>query len=151
MPGNLVKDFSRFIKETISRGSGVSHQEQPTTDKKGGSPVDEFQKRNRGGGMRINFERTGGFTGMHLAVEVMTESLTPEEADKLETLVESSRFFDLPEMLQAQTGMGDRFQYKVTVERGDRNHTVETSESAAPEELQRLIEHLTNVARTHRI
>jgi len=101
--------------------------------------------------MRINFERTGGFLGMRLAVEVMTETLTPEEADELETLVERARFFDLPAMLSAQTGQADRFQYKVTVEKGEQFHTVETSESAAPETLQPLIEHLTSAARTRRV
>jgi len=100
--------------------------------------------------MRINFERTGGFMGMRLAVEVQTERLTSTEAEELETLVESARFFDLPAILKPQTGSADRFQYKLTVERGDQFHTVETSESAAPENLQPLIERLTYVARSQR-
>lgn len=87
---------------------------------------------------------------MRLAVEVVTESLPPEEANELETLVEKARFFDLPSILKAQTRGADRFQYRLTVERGDQFHTVVTSDGATPEELQLLIDHLTNVARTQR-
>jgi Emfourin len=100
--------------------------------------------------MRINFERTGGFMGMHLAVEVTTETLPPAEANELETLVDSAHFFDLPSSFKPSTGGADRYQYKLTVERGDQFHTVETSESATPENLQPLIEHLTKVARSRR-
>jgi hypothetical protein len=100
--------------------------------------------------MRINFERTGGFLGMRLAVELMTDSLSPEEAEELELLVEKARFFDLPAILTSQTGGADHFQYRLTVERGDQFHTVVTSESATPEDLQPLIERLTNAARAQR-
>ena len=101
--------------------------------------------------MRINFERTGGFLGMRLAVEVMTESLTPAEANELEMLVDGAHFFDLPPILKPQTEGVDRFQYVLTVEKGDQLHTVETSESATPEPLQPLIDHLTDAARSQRI
>jgi hypothetical protein len=100
--------------------------------------------------MRINFERTGGFLGMHLAVEVLTETLTPAEADEMETLVEGAHFFDLPPVLKPKSEGMDRFQYKLTVERGDQFHTVETSESAAPEPLQPLIDLLIEAARSQR-
>jgi hypothetical protein len=101
--------------------------------------------------MRINFERTGGFMGMRLAVEVMTEALTPAEADELESLVEGAHFFDLPPVLKPPMEGADRFQYRLTVERGDQNHTVETSENAAPEHLQPLLNRLTEAARSQRI
>lgn len=100
--------------------------------------------------MRINFERTGGFMGTHLAVELLTDQMAPAEANELETLVDSSQFFDLPPVLKAPPGGADRYQYKLTVERGDQFHTVETSESATPQTLQPLIEHLTKVARSQR-
>lgn len=143
MPGNVLKDFTKLIKETFSRGLGASHsQESSGQDEKGTG---------RGGGMRINFERTGGFMGMHLALEVTTETMTPAEADELEMLVESARFFDLPAILEPGTEGVDQFQYKVTVERGNQFHTVETSDSATPEDLQPLIERLTHTARSQRI
>jgi hypothetical protein len=101
--------------------------------------------------MRINFERTGGFLGTRLTVEVLTETLTPAEADEMELLVEGAHFFDLPPVLKPSTEGMDRFQYKLTVERGAQFHTVETSESAAPEHLQPLIDLLTDAARNQRI
>ena len=101
--------------------------------------------------MRIQFERTGGFMGMHLEVEVLTETLSPAEADELETLIDGAHFFDLPPVLKPPTEGADRFQYKLTVEKGDQFHTVETSESASSEQLQLLIERLTVVARSQRL
>jgi hypothetical protein len=143
MPGNVLDDLRKFFRETFSRGSGESPvQVTASLGEKGTIPS---------GGMRINFERTGGFMGTRLAVEVMTESLPQDEAIELETLVESARFFELPEILPAQAGMSDSFQYKVTVVKGDQLHTVETSEGAAPVELQPLIQHLTDVARAQRL
>lgn len=143
MPGNVLDDIKNFFRETFSRGSRESsEQDSASLTEKGLSP---------GGGMRINFERTGGFMGMHLAVEVTTETLPQEEAKELETLVESARFFELPATLPAQAGMSDSFQYKVTVVKGELFHTVQTSEGAAPVELRPLIQHLTDVARTQRI
>jgi hypothetical protein len=142
MPGNVIDDIRKFFRDTFSRDSGVSAgQDSAGLGEKGLTPS----------GMRINFERTGGFMGARLAVELMTESLPQEEAKELETLVESARFFELPAILPAQTGTGDAFQYKVTVEKGEQFHTVEASEGSAPVELQPLIQHLTDVARAHRI
>jgi hypothetical protein len=101
--------------------------------------------------MRIYFERTGGFLGMRLAVEVMTESLSSAEAEEMEALVESAHFFDLPSILKPPTEGADRFQYKLSVERGEEFHTVETSDSATPQDLQPLIERLTEAARSQRL
>ena len=88
---------------------------------------------------------------MRLAVEVMTESLSPAEAEEMEALVESAHFFDLPSILRPPTQGADRFQYKLSVERGDEFHTVETSDSATPQDLQPLIERLTEAARSQRL
>jgi hypothetical protein len=66
-------------------------------------------------------------------------------------LVEGAHFFDLPPVLKPPVEGADRFQYRLTVERGKQFHTVETSESAAPEQLQPLLDRLTDAARSQRI
>jgi hypothetical protein len=97
--------------------------------------------------MRIYMERSGGFMGRKVRTAVDTSALPAEEAHNLHEMVDETHFFELPPVLEDGEGV-DRFQYKVTVETMERRHTVETSEVAAPVELQMLLRRLTLLART---
>ncbi len=96
--------------------------------------------------MRIYFERTGGFLGNSLVTAVDMTSLSAEEAQSLQQLIDQTQFFELPTDLDGK-GMADAFQYTLTVEDTNRKHTVHTSDEAAPDELQPLIRRLTLLAR----
>ncbi len=97
--------------------------------------------------MKIQFERTGGVAGLRLTATVHSGTLSPEEARKVQEMVQEARFFELPStLLPAQPG-ADRFQYKVTVETKERRHTVEIAEGAAPPRLRPLLDWLTAQAR----
>ena len=47
-------------------------------------------------------------------------------------------------------GGADRFQYEITVEDGNQTHTIAAGESAVPNHLQPLVQHLERLARTRR-
>ncbi len=94
--------------------------------------------------MLIYFERTGGFAGMSTAVRLNTDSLPPEEARKLQEMVDAAGFFNLPEKFPAPTRGADYFVYRLTVESEGRKHTVEVSEPAVPAELRPLLQSLMN-------
>jgi hypothetical protein len=98
--------------------------------------------------MRITFERSGGFAGMLFRTSIDTVSLSKEEADKLQKMVAEAGFFDLPGELSSPSPGADQFQYKVSIEEGDRRHTVETSDQAAPDSLRPLLRELTIRARS---
>ena len=100
--------------------------------------------------MRIQFERTGGIAGMHIAATVETESLPPDEAQSLHDLVKAARFFDLPAVIEPPQSGADQFKYKLTVESEGRQHTVEVGDASAPETLQPLLRRLTVLARAPR-
>jgi len=100
--------------------------------------------------MKIEFERTGGFTGIPLAVELNTGKLPKEEARELEALIQGIEFFSLPKSLVSPMPEADQFLYRVTVQKGLRKHTIEVSESAAPETLQPLLQRLMEAARANR-
>jgi hypothetical protein len=100
--------------------------------------------------MRVHFERTGGMAGMRLAATIDGEDLAPDERAQLEELVTAVDFFALPERLTAPSSGADRFQYRVTVERGDRRHTVLIGEAAAPPALRPLLEWLVRALRGRR-
>ena len=101
--------------------------------------------------MRIYFERSGGFTGIILAVELDTSRLPNEEARQLEDMVASLDFFKLPEQFTSPNPGVDRFEYKITVSKGFRRHTVLVSESVTPEAMRPLLETLQTAARTQQL
>ena len=98
--------------------------------------------------MRIQFERSGGFAGMHITATFDTDSLPPEEGDRLREMVEAADFFNLPPTSATRTAGADQFQYKVTVEAEGRQHTVETGDATAPDTLSPLLRRLTVLARS---
>jgi hypothetical protein len=100
--------------------------------------------------MLIEFERTGGFSGMRLATIVDTASLARDEAQVLHNLVADAGFFDLPGHIERADTGADRFQYALTVQASGQQHTVEVGESAIPDALRPLIDKLTTLARSGR-
>ena len=99
--------------------------------------------------MRIQFERTGGFAGIRLAVNLTDADLPEDEWQALQSALQQAGFFELPPKI-AGGGQPDRFTYQVTVESETRSHTVELSEDAIPEKVQPLIQQLNLLARKHR-
>lgn len=100
--------------------------------------------------MKISLERHGGFAGIRLATQMDTASMDPGEAHQVQEMVAAADFFNLPAVLLPSKPRPDEFQYTLTVETGDRHHTVKVSESAAPPALQKLLQYLTGVAKTRR-
>lgn len=97
--------------------------------------------------MRMTFERTGGFAGMSLTKVVDTTTLPAEQANQLRRLVDAADFFHLPATLTAKTSQPDRFEYRVTIQQNNQQHTIVVSEQAVPSTLKPLIEWLMAAAR----
>jgi hypothetical protein len=100
--------------------------------------------------MRIEFERTGGFTGIPLKLKVQVDALPVEEAQQLRCLVAEAHFFDLPPELASLAPAADQFQYQITVEDAGRTHSVRATETAVPASLWPLVRQLTTMARRMR-
>ena len=98
--------------------------------------------------MQIHFERSGGFAGMRVTATINTDTLSPDDAQKLHEMMDAADFFNLPSVIRAPTRAADSFQYKVTVTDHGQQHTVETGESAASVELRSLLRQLTILARS---
>lgn len=93
--------------------------------------------------MRIVFERTGGFAGRKIQGSIDSSMLPVAEARRLTRLIEQSRFFELPPVLEPAHPAADRFSYRVTVESEQGRHTVEASEAAVPSPMRPLLDYLT--------
>ncbi|MBD2344093.1 protealysin inhibitor emfourin [Anabaena subtropica] len=92
--------------------------------------------------MRVFLERTGGFAGISKRINVDTNKLPQQEAEKLCQLVAAADLFQLPQQIISSYGQRDRFQYQMTIEDNGQQHTVIVSEAALSSNLKTLIEWL---------
>ena len=100
--------------------------------------------------MRIDFERTGGFSGMRLAATLDTATLPPDQASTLAGLIAEAHFFDLPAQIPAPPQAADQFHYHVTIEAEGKRQVVDVDEGAASPALQALLQQLALLARSAR-
>lgn len=98
--------------------------------------------------MKIRFERSGGFAGMTMSVDIDANALSDVEREALMTHVSNAEFFALPATIDdpATTG-ADRYSYRITIESNDRSHTVQCTDGSAPASLAPLLGWLNNSAR----
>ena len=91
--------------------------------------------------MKIFFERTGGFAGVHNKVEIDTEKISKKEQQEIMDRVDKSSFFTLPAKSKP-TSIIDGFHYEIRIENG-KKHTIKRSDGAIEEKLKPLFEFLT--------
>jgi|WetSurMetagenome_2_1015567.scaffolds.fasta_scaffold283169_2 hypothetical protein len=92
--------------------------------------------------MRVVFERTGGFAGIKVEGSLDSSSLTVPQARRLQTLLKKSGFFELPSVLESANTGADHFNYRVTVESEEGQHTVEAIDIALPASMRPLLNFL---------
>ncbi|HMA04955.1 MAG TPA: protealysin inhibitor emfourin [Methanomicrobiales archaeon] len=92
--------------------------------------------------MIIHLVRSGGFGGIRREVRIETLSLTREEREPLERMVGETGFFTLPEKFPRPARGADFFIYTITVDDGNRRHTVEVAQPSVPEGLRPLVREL---------
>jgi len=98
----------------------------------------------------ITFERTGGVVGNDLHLDLDLDTLPKDEAQHLLKLIEEADFFRISEH-PASTAQftPDEFKYTVLVDTGEKTHTVHTSDSTMPKNLQPLTKELTMMKILH--
>jgi hypothetical protein len=96
--------------------------------------------------MHVKIQRTGGFAGLTTTKSIDTASLPAPEIDRLEQMLESAHFFELPALIPS-TPQPDRFEYQITVERNGEKHSVTAAEPALPAELKPLVDWLMGVGK----
>jgi len=97
--------------------------------------------------LRIYYERSGGFAGISVKVNLDTNVLPLETAHGIVEALSAARFFELPEILLQSTRRADQFVYHLVVDDGDRQHTVEMDDSSVPTSLQPILRQLNLLAR----
>lgn len=93
--------------------------------------------------MKIYFEQSGGILGIDSNISIDIDYLSPDEASKLQQLVEDAKFFELPEESpESPQHSADYFEYKITIEAKDRKHDVKTTDITMQSNLAPLIRYL---------
>lgn len=100
--------------------------------------------------MRIYYQRVGGFAGMRLSTTLEDQNLEEEEIHALQAEIEQAGFFNLPARLISPAGGLDRFEYHITVEWDQQQHSITVGEAAMPDSLRPLVEHLDQLRRAQR-
>jgi emfourin len=95
---------------------------------------------------RIKFERTGGFAGIRFAADIALADMPQEQAQQINDLLDELDFEKLPEQITGNPQMADGFTYSITLVTEKYEHTVTTSDTAAPQEMEPLLEILTQIA-----
>ena len=103
--------------------------------------------------MKIHLERSGGFAGMIMSTTVDTDTLSSNEANELQDLIKKSRFFNLSSQSLEETssktkkGAADYFIYKITIQNGNKEHTIECDDLSMPPNLKTLVNFLVKNSR----
>lgn len=95
---------------------------------------------------QINFKRTGGVMGREIETNIDLNELPAGEAQQLMQMITETNFFNIPQNLIEST-VPDEHEYIITVEAGNTHHTIQTSDSTAPESLRPLLEKLSQFAK----
>mgnify|MGYP006957791259 CR=1 FL=1 len=103
---------------------------------------------------RIKFERTGGFAGIRFAADINLDDMPQDQAQQILGLLSDVDFTNLPEQILGSQQVPDGFTYSITVVSEKQEHTVTTSDTAAPDNMEpllSLLSLLTQVARQQMI
>jgi len=95
--------------------------------------------------LRIDFARSGGFAGLTFETSVDVEQLPPEERAEAERLVCAVEAGSPPESTPAGV---DRFQYDLTITRGDDSTQFSVGENELTPELKALADWLLERAKS---
>lgn len=95
---------------------------------------------------KINFKRSGGLMGQQVDTDIDLNELPDAEAQELMQLIAETSFFNIPQNMIGHT-TPDEYEYVVTVEAGNSHHTIQTSDTNAPDSLRPLLDRLSQLSR----
>ena len=96
----------------------------------------------------IHFERKGGALGREIVTDIDLNEVPSDEMQEIMNLIMATNFFDIPQNLIARA-VPDEYEYTIGVDAGNSHHTIQTTDSSAPESLRPLLEKLTMLAKAN--
>ena len=99
--------------------------------------------------MRIIFDRTGGFAGLKISMDLELSNLDAAQAENLLDLIKATDFFNVPEP-ENSLGFQDGFQYSITIKGEEKERTIHANDRSMTDWLRPMIDELTRIARSYR-
>ena len=107
--------------------------------------------------MKIHLERSGSFAGMTSSITVDTKALAPNDANELQTLIHKSNLFERSAKsaqhaptpntkTKTKKGAADYFTYKITIQNGDKERSMECNDINMQAEIKGLVDFVTKHA-----
>ena len=100
--------------------------------------------------MRIWFERSGGFAGLHLSTDFDLDDLDEDDANQIKNLIDEADFFEMPDIFESTSAAPDQYSYTIKVESKKGVKIITVADAAAPDNLQELINILNRLMRKRR-
>jgi hypothetical protein len=97
--------------------------------------------------LTIEFERTGGFTGIPVRVILNGGLLPPDEFLSVQQMIENAGFFHLSSHEMHKNTGTDQFWYRIAVTTSRQKHEIVIAEKQVPENLRPLIRYLSQRVR----
>lgn len=95
----------------------------------------------------IWFERSGGFTGIPVKVEINSDTLSAEDQVKLRQLIDESNFLDIQDIDSLPKDLPDQFYYQLTIESSGKKRSAGFTDMNVPDDLRQLINYLVRMGR----
>jgi hypothetical protein len=95
----------------------------------------------------IDFERSGGVTGMILHVSIDSHSLSRDEQEELDRLLTEAGIPEIIKEIPFREPSPDQFTYRLTIQQGEKQHFFQLDEKQIPPSVQPLMRFLTQKSR----
>jgi hypothetical protein len=100
--------------------------------------------------LHIDFERSGGFSGIPDRIILEGSLLSPGELEEVRQLIEQADFFSLQARDGSEKSIPDQFLYRITVKTMEFSHTLIIYEQEVTTHLRPLIRFLSGKTRRGR-
>ena len=97
---------------------------------------------------KIHYEQRGGVVGRETVTDIDLNEVPGEEAQDIMRLISEANFFDFPQNL-IERAAPDEYEYTIRLDAGNTHHTIQTSDSNAPESLRPLLAKLSALAKAN--
>lgn len=95
--------------------------------------------------MRVRFQQSGGYAGLIKGCDFDTESLPPEEARVLNSLVKKSNIKGNQKLITRDAR--DLRTYSITIEKNEESNSISFDDMTVPKEVQELLSFLESRAK----
>lgn len=100
--------------------------------------------------MKVRLERTGGVAGTRLEVVLDTAEMSPERAERVETIAAHLEGHGLPSKTALSGAARDAFRYTVTLDDGSGERRIEADDLTIDSKLRDLVDILVREGRRPR-